>query len=295
MDDLDEEVVDEIRDAVFAMDDWDVEHKTESEDDERSDSGSDSSGIEDEIVPLASDFKQMFAKLDALMTLMFTYITDLPRTPSTPDTESDLESVFYSMIEIFETTILQTHRTKSAQFLLFYITSLDASFPESFMGMLVSHLLDEKPSSVIRVAATSYLGSFIARAKYLPTSSVRKCLGILNTFVLTFIDKHETAVGHRLVAMRYPAFYAAVQAILYIFCFHWRKLMVVDCTLITGTFPPELTDFTRVLLSKFTPLSVLPPNSGLLAINCRRVCQNHIKDADHVCFRTYKRRPTVDY
>lgn len=273
LDDLEVHEMEEIRDVVFAMDDW-IERETTikgSDSDsstEHADSDCASSDYEDaELV--ASNYKLMFAKLDALMTLMIQFIKGLPRTPQGFQQESELESVFFSLIEIFERLILPTHRIKSSQFIIFYITSLDDSFADQFMGVLVSHLLSETPSPIIRTSATSYLGSFIARARYVPILSVRKCLSILNQFTQSFVEKQENRLQGRLDPERYPALYAAVQAILYIFCFHWKNIMIHNDVPITGSFPPELLGFQRVLMSKFNPLTVwIKIMIGLFRIDC---------------------------
>jgi RNA polymerase I-specific transcription initiation factor RRN3 len=129
-----------------------------TDDDDNSDTYSESSFNNDQI---QSDVKKMYMKLDCVMNLIFEYFKSLDHKIRRNQTESDLESVYYSLLDVFEKIILPTHRLKSTQFLVFYVSSLDNSFPEAFMTVLVTHILNEKPSTVTKVAAISVICFFI--------------------------------------------------------------------------------------------------------------------------------------
>ncbi|KAJ3023614.1 hypothetical protein HKX48_002163 [Thoreauomyces humboldtii] len=218
---------------------------------------------EDGIVPVTVDFVQVVEKLDAMLRLVFQYIHDFAQNnPGDP-----LRTLFDVMLDIFERTALPTHRLRCTQFLWFYMCSLDNTFPELFMGMLVGKLFDVSAPSVIRVSASSYLGSFIARARYLTLASVRTCLKLLHGWAYAYVETNDGSAMRGLSSgvqqpdvERFAVFYSAVQAILYVFCFRWRQLMGGDGmdlgTVRYGMLPPELKDFQRVLLSRFAPLRV---------------------------------------
>lgn len=165
---------------MFQMDDvnfTDIQHHSESESDE------------DSLLVISNDSRLMVDKLDTVMVMVFNYIDNRKQNPN------ELTDLFYSMIDAFDRIMLPTHKLRCAQFLLFYICSLvPETFPEDFMGLLVTHLLEVSDSAMTRMASAAYLGSFIARAKFLDISSIRHCLKLLNNLCQNYIDNHETDV-----------------------------------------------------------------------------------------------------
>ncbi|KAJ3163679.1 hypothetical protein HDU86_000273 [Geranomyces michiganensis] len=218
---------------------------------------------EEGLFAVAIDFKAVIEKLDAMLRLVFQWIRNFAQAnPGEP-----LRILFDVMLNIFERTVLPTHKLRCTQFLWFYTCSLDSTFPELFMGMMVGKLFDVSAPSVIRVSAASYLGSFIARARFLSLASVRTCLRLLHNWTQSYVEKYDsTQRGQAPDPERFGVFYSAVQAILYIFCFRWRQLMMGGEEFGSGggggasgrygMMPPELKDFQRVLLSRFQPLRV---------------------------------------
>lgn len=215
---------------------------------------------------IVSNAKVMTSKLDSLMCILLEYISEIDRGRISDEAYDDIFSeIFDGILLTFDRIMLPTHKLKSAQFVLFYACSLSPeTFPADFMGLLVSHLMDISNSSVTRMASSSYLGSFIARAKFIKIESVRQCLTLLNHQCQSFVDNHETTITGKLEVVqcisskadRYGVLYASVQAILYIFCFKWKQLMLLKDKPLSGSFPPELHGFQRVLMSKFNPLRV---------------------------------------
>ncbi|KAI8913233.1 RNA polymerase I-specific transcription initiation factor RRN3 [Gorgonomyces haynaldii] len=240
LEDLNEDEIEEIHESVFSMDDI-------------PDSDSDDSDSENGLV-VQANFRELIAKLDSLMTIMMQHI----QTFASDQKLDDANNLFLCLLEVFEKFVLPTHKIKCVQFLIFLMTTTQQSFPDEFMGFLVTLLLSENTSNVTRVAAACYLGSFIARAKHVSLQSVKKCLNILNRYVQGFVDKNEHLINGKIMdPERYCVFYAAIQAMLYIFCFHWKKLMLQNDVPQSGAFPVELKEFNRVLMSKFQPLTVL--------------------------------------
>jgi RNA polymerase I-specific transcription initiation factor RRN3 len=118
---------------------------------------------------------------------------------------------------------------------------------------------------VLRVSATVYLGSFLARARFLPLASLKTCLRLVNRFMRSYAESFED-VRTRVNVDKYAVFYGAVQAIIYVFCFRWRELMLrEDGSYLHQQFPPELHGFQNMLMSKFAPLRV---SVSLCALSC---------------------------
>ncbi|KAJ3302557.1 hypothetical protein HDV03_004873 [Kappamyces sp. JEL0829] len=253
VDDLED--VEEADDGLFEME---MELKDSFVESRESTAYSDTDSDDDDLqLAITSDSKLMMLKLDALMVIVMDYIQAKHEKAVESGDTQELTDLFDGLMGTFEKVLLPTHNLRSTQFVIFYMCSLAPdSFPEDFMGVLVAHLITFSNSSFTRMTAASYLGSFIARAKYIDLASVRKCLGLLHHQCQQYVDQHENSVRGHVEVDRFGVLYASVQAILYIFCFRWKQLMLVDDRPTSGNFPPELLGFQRILLSKFNPLRV---------------------------------------
>ncbi|KAI9206890.1 RNA polymerase I-specific transcription initiation factor RRN3, partial [Polychytrium aggregatum] len=277
VDDLEDEELENVQRMVFAMDELDhheaaelhptttagragagepdVDDDDEDDDDEDGPNNyDDDDDDEDATAPtIVVNFKLMVQKLDSMLKLLFEYFLDFyRRNKSQPLVVQDL---FHVMMEVFERTVLPTYKSRHTQFLWFYLCSLDAAFPELFLGHLLSRLMDTSSATIIRVSSAAYIGSFIARANFLEASTVQTMLKMLNGWAYTYVDKMEWQVKHADVS-RYTVFYSVVQAIVYIFCFRWKELMSMDRNIPYGQLPAEMMGFQRVVMSKFNPLKI---------------------------------------
>eukprot|EP00842_Homolaphlyctis_polyrhiza_P001926 jgi/Hompol1/2734/HPOL_000803-RA len=269
IEELDDEELNEIQDTVFSMDDLDMSSSSTTT---APLTPTKTAGVPDQTEPavdgydsddnggvalITSDVKGLVEKLDALLCLLFQFSIDIHRADAEKgNVLISTTNVFDTFLDIFDRVILPVHRLRCTQFLIFYMCSLSKPFSEDMMGLLISRLFAITSPSFIRISSAAYLGSFIARAKYVELSAVRTCLGLLNQFMQNYLDNNEAEVGPRINVERFGVLYATVQAVLYIFCFRWRELMTVGDAPLRGQFPPELNDFQRILLSKFVPLRV---------------------------------------
>lgn len=173
-------------------------------------------------------------------------------------------------------------KSRYCQFLLFKLCSLDPSFTDIFLGTLTKLLLDVSEPPLIRINAALYMASFLARANYTSFQEhVKPCFQLLLLFIHAFVANNEQYAKHPNVE-KFGVFYAATQAVLYLFCFHWKSL----CNDEVGLGEKGgLEGFERILLSKFNPLLVLKPTlveefaritHGLNLLHCHAIIQrNH--------------------
>ena len=223
------------------------------------------------------NISEMAMKLDSLMSMVMDYIASAQRLFR--DSPDELSEFLHPFLNIFESSLLSTHRSRYTQFIWFYICSLDHSFADLFLGILVGKSIDERTSTPVRISAVSYLASYIARAKYLDLNCVNTCLGILTTSALKYIDENNSAT---IELKAHIVFYTTVQALLYIFCFRWKELLCdADSNIKHGSFPTTMEGFGRVIASKLNPLKVTSLeffkirliSLVLLIHHCRRVCK----------------------
>ena len=233
-----------------------------------------------DLPPLPTPYSQhMYPSLDSLSTTSSTPSSPVqstltpistvqrPQTPAnvdetsahTPSKSDHIRSQFYSLLSIFDRTILNTFKSRYTQFLVFWYASLDPEFVDIFQGMLVERALfgpsdlagsaaasssTPPPSTntnttpdLTRAAAASYIGSFVSRAKFVDRESTRRVVGVLCEYLQAYLDGVDeqlraytesdgnlgAAVG---ATTQHVVFYAVAQAVLLIFCFRWRELLV---------------------------------------------------------------------
>lgn len=204
----------------------------------------------------------MVNKLDTILMLIFDYLgrpsfavkptlSDLLPTESPPSTplasesrpSTQLESTmplnpelektarrsqFHALLLIFDRAIIRTFKSRYTQFLVFWYSSLDPEFSDLFQGMLVEKaLLDESLPMVTRIAASSYISSFVSRATFVDKESTRNVVSVLCDFLTSRMDAfdHALRVGGELSRTYCGMFYAVCQAAFLIFCFRWRDLV----------------------------------------------------------------------
>ena len=166
----------------------------------------------------AVQFCASMHKLDSLLDILISYVDQYLKKNERQF--SKIENIFFILLSIFEKNILPTFKSRYSQYVIFYICSKYSVLSDMFLGMLVSKLVnsDGTVSDVIRVASVSYIASFVARSKSLPSSSVLTCFDILLSFtdqyIRTFDEKADNLVGLNTL------FYSVSQSLFYIFCFH---------------------------------------------------------------------------
>jgi RNA polymerase I-specific transcription initiation factor RRN3 len=196
----------------------------------------------------------------------FTDIPD-PPTPSTkhqdplslapvPTIESadGLHPQHFTLLSLFERLLLPTFKSRYTQFLLFHSASLSPAFADLFLGLLLERALyQETVPAVTRVAATSYIASFVSRAKFIQQDTAREVVGVLCEYLSNSIVAVETGTG-TIGGQDTPTFYAVVQAVFVIFCFRWQDLQDGDED--QKHWMKELGIMQRVLDSVLDPLKV---------------------------------------
>lgn len=180
------------------------------------------------------------AKLDQVLTLMLRHLARelgasqlLPsQTPaaSTVDVGQARGLAMHLLLQrVFETSILQSHRSKCAQFLLFYTASHVPGAAPAFIQRLLSILENDREALITRQSAAAYLGSFVARAKAVQLGVVitallrlhQACTAHLQRVDAALADDHPGAAD----PVKHGVFYSALQSSMYIVCFRARELL----------------------------------------------------------------------
>ncbi|XP_072916598.1 RNA polymerase I-specific transcription initiation factor RRN3 [Hemitrygon akajei] len=196
-------------------------------------------------------------RLDILMCVLLAYIKDvcyvngelmITRT----------KDLYRDLLVVFDKLVLPTHASCHVQFFMFYICSFKLGLAEAFLEHLWKMLQNPNNPAVMRQTAASYIGSFLARASYIPLATVKACLDLLVPWLQHYIDSQDAGTkGYCDVAL-HGSFYSACQAVFYIFIFHCKQLL--DGNLKKGLTYLENLNFERIVMCQLNPLKVCLPS-----------------------------------
>ncbi|KAF9580611.1 hypothetical protein BGW38_002672 [Lunasporangiospora selenospora] len=208
------------------------DEEEDSDNDLESDDGNESDDESEAEEVAVLNIKEMTHKLDGMLYYVFSYLESVVQScRSIPSQDGHpplpIQELFMTLLSIFMKTILQTYKSRHTQFVLFYFVSLSPQFSDYFLGTLGEQILNKSRPEVVRVAAAAYMSSYVARAKYLDVRQVGMVIEMLGGFTLGLVEQVDTSPNVGPDTDKYAVFYATVQALLYIFCFRW-KVLVID-------------------------------------------------------------------
>jgi RNA polymerase I-specific transcription initiation factor RRN3 len=204
-------------------------------------------------------------KMDAILDLLFaTY------NPYFVDPHSrEATEMFETLLAHFQKIILPTYRSRHTQFILFHFSQTADYLVDQFAGTCAQLAFDPNGPAVLRQSAAAYLASFVARGTHVQPHVVRTVFELIGSKLDNIRAENEVACrGPNL--RRYTTFYAMTQALLYIFCFRWRDLLVTsepfdddDTAVLDGQdlqwIPGIKETLFRTIHSKLNPLKICSP------------------------------------
>ncbi|KAM7523936.1 hypothetical protein LguiA_013838 [Lonicera macranthoides] len=156
-------------------------------------------------------------KLDSLMELIFEHLKSC-------NDGGRLIQVFETLLQSFQSTVLNAYKSKFAQFVMFYACSLD---PENCGERFASRLADIFRNGAYaqdwRMSAVSYLASYLSRAKFLSATYVATALESLVDWCSNYCKSHGGDINPK----AHRVFYSGCQAIMYVLCFRMRSMLGV--------------------------------------------------------------------
>lgn len=260
LEDTDDEVTAGVLEATTS-----TEKQMEADEHDDSDVDSATSDEEDPHDKRVREASENVQKLDAILDLLFTTYT-----PYFAD-ENSLEaiSMFENLLAQFQNIILPIQKTRHTQFLLFHFTQTSRYFIDHFVATCADLAFRPGQPAVLKQSAASYLASFVARGTHVQPRHVHIVFSHFDTHLHNIrIENEDTCRGPDL--RRYSTFYAMTQALLYIFCFRWRDLIVspkqrededLDTFLAQDLVwvPGTLETLQNAISSKLNPLKVCTP------------------------------------
>uniref|UniRef100_A0A8D0DI55 RRN3 homolog, RNA polymerase I transcription factor n=1 Tax=Salvator merianae TaxID=96440 RepID=A0A8D0DI55_SALMN len=196
-------------------------------------------------------------RLDILMIVLFSYIKDICHINGKPDV-GHTKGLYQDLVAVFDKLILPTHGSCHVQFVMFYISSFRLGVAEAFVEHLWRKLQDPNTPAVIRQASGNYIGSFLARAKFVPVVTVKACLGLLVSWLHMYLDTQATGSKTFCDVALHGPFYAACQAAFYVVIF--RHKQILEGNLKKGLVFLQNLNFERIVLCQLNPLKVCLPS-----------------------------------
>ncbi|RKO96645.1 RRN3-domain-containing protein, partial [Caulochytrium protostelioides] len=204
-------------------DDDDKEHPAEalsrglSHQDREEDEEDDEIG-DDQII--TTDLGQLFIRIDVFLTTLLEELRWLQKHLE----ETELEAFFTHSLSLLDEMVAL--RSSYTQYLWFFMASLHPNFANGMIGFLLMKFVDTDAHMSVRTGAASYLGSYLARAAYLPPAMLKMSARILmNWYTPDFATPAESRLTKARIE-RHAVFYYAFQALIYTLCFHWRTLLL---------------------------------------------------------------------
>ncbi|XP_052158724.1 uncharacterized protein LOC127776408 [Oryza glaberrima] len=157
-------------------------------------------------------------KLDSLMVVFCEHLKSCKEHGRLPQEFDILKT-------IFRASVLRVHKSKFAQFIMFYACSLDPEICGLEFALFLSDIFIKKEEdSISRMSAVSYVGSYLSRARFISADTV---VGILKRLVDWCVDYCDLQNNIRITTkpINHQIFYASCQAVMYILCFRLRSIM----------------------------------------------------------------------
>lgn len=194
--------------------------------------------------PAWNEVAVLAGKLDGIMKALFEFLAQYvghgsTRGGASASIETRRYQLYQTLLSIFTRSVLTTFKSRHVQFLLFWYSSLDAEFTDMFLGTLLSKSLyapgahadaatvpTGESAAIIRIAAASYVASYVARARYIDAATTRMVLLNLCTYLDACLESFSQlgAMAPPPGARDHAMFYAVAQAVFYLYCFRWRDL-----------------------------------------------------------------------
>lgn len=263
LDELDDDIEDDIDDELDSEDSED-ENMHEEEDQGQNgkiddpigfipDEDDDMEGDEEYNVEVSQNIKELSSKLDAILSLITKQLSCSLTAESIEN--GDGVSIFNTLTSLFKTHILPTYYTKSIQYIMFHVSQQQLELMDAFLVTLIDISFSPNENAEKKVKSLQYIGSFIARAKKLSKTQIIFVASYLTSWLNRYVLEREDEVDQSGGMERFKHFYAAFQALCYIFCFRHSLFRDGD------SWECEIDKFfQRMVISKFNPLKFCNEN-----------------------------------
>ncbi|CAK9803980.1 RNA polymerase I-specific transcription initiation factor RRN3 [Anthophora quadrimaculata] len=151
-------------------------------------------------------------KLDVCMELILKYIHNSCFLNGVLQIES-LKSLYFDILQIFETVILPTHASQYVQYIIFYICSFKTAVVEAFIDWLWRKVSDPNTPSVIRQSAVAYIASLLVTTTFVTTGLVKAVQFKMSKWIHDYINMQNQTNYIEDESKEHSVFYSVCQAL----------------------------------------------------------------------------------
>uniref|UniRef100_A0A4W4G0J9 RRN3 homolog, RNA polymerase I transcription factor n=1 Tax=Electrophorus electricus TaxID=8005 RepID=A0A4W4G0J9_ELEEL len=195
-------------------------------------------------------------RLDTLMGVLLAFVKDMCHVNGSLDTEK-AKALYRDLVGVFDRLVLPTHASCHVQYYMFYLCSFRLGLAEAFLDHLWKLLQNPSQPPITRQASASYMGSFLARAKFLPVATVKACLDLLVSWLHLYIDSQDSGLKAFCDVSLHGPFYAACQAVFYTLIF--RHKAILEGSMKAGLDYLQRLNLERIVMCRLNPLKVCLP------------------------------------
>uniref|UniRef100_A0A4W4FXF6 RRN3 homolog, RNA polymerase I transcription factor n=1 Tax=Electrophorus electricus TaxID=8005 RepID=A0A4W4FXF6_ELEEL len=207
-------------------------------------------------------------RLDTLMGVLLAFVKDMCHVNGSLDTEK-AKALYRDLVGVFDRLVLPTHASCHVQYYMFYLCSFRLGLAEAFLDHLWKLLQNPSQPPITRQASASYMGSFLARAKFLPVATVKACLDLLVSWLHLYIDSQDSGLKAFCDVSLHGPFYAACQAVFYTLIF--RHKAILEGSMKAGLDYLQRLNLERIVMCRLNPLKVcLPAVTNMFAAITRK-------------------------
>ncbi|XP_001356293.3 RNA polymerase I-specific transcription initiation factor RRN3 [Drosophila pseudoobscura] len=192
--------------------------------------------------------------LDTCLSMLYKFVDS--KTRILPDCSEGkrwaANRFFKTLLYIFDEVLLPSHNTHHVQFVIFHVCSIRSAYSEAFLSSLWLKVQNPNVSAIIRHAAVGYIASYLARAKFVPLSTIKLYLNELSNWANSYIgdsDQYSSQNGSLKANM---VFFSVCQSIFYLIAFRAKDL-TKDLHFL------QLLPLSRIAMSHLNPLRYCLP------------------------------------
>jgi RNA polymerase I-specific transcription initiation factor RRN3 len=168
-------------------------------------------------------------RLDTMMQCMFEYIQKSMLEPSTGQFSWErCRALYKDLLFTFDKYILSTYGSNHVQFIMFYMCSQRVQLAEGFLDYLWKKFTAINSSPITKQTCAYYIGSYLARAKYVSTEMCTASLQLMISWAHAYADKQAISQAnysdHASNFQLHRTYYSLCQTIFYVIIFRSRQL-----------------------------------------------------------------------
>ncbi|KAJ7989594.1 hypothetical protein DPEC_G00306150 [Dallia pectoralis] len=207
-------------------------------------------------------------RLDTVMVVLLAFINDYCHVNGSLNVERT-KDLYRDLICVFDKLILPTHGSCHVQYIIFYLCSFRLALAEAFLEHLWKLLQNPSHSAIMRQSAAGYMGSFLARANFMPVATVRACLDLLVPWLHLYMDNQDSRSRAYCDITLHGPFYSACQAVFYALVFRHGSILKGDMG--KGLTYLQSLNLERIVMCQLNPLKVcLPAVTNMFAAITRK-------------------------